>query len=326
MRGIKAGIAGLIVLSVLAAGTGSAHASGIPGFGKQPTIRSFYGSANVGGGYAVYLYASGGLKSDRGFAGIDIAQDTGRGYSASSYFSRHRGEVSNRRMSHRLGSAGGVDMRFVPTEPAETRRGRCFEYETRRGVLVGGLRFEGEGGYVEVNETRLPARRTTFDFRKCDPFKPGGGVGGKEEKAAAQLTACVRRPDVTWQATRLPDRSTTITGFGRSSWERGLFTSSFVHRKIRPGGFEYASDFTTATLTPPAPFLGTGVYADGAVEGDLRWVAPNGDVNPMATDEATLAKSDRRACAGIITTGQAAQRAALRRPSKRTLPNLATRP
>jgi hypothetical protein len=289
-----------VVLLIGAAEASAGHAQQI---GQEPSYRSYYSTVALDDGYELDFFAGARIDRDRGGFQLAVSDTIGRGYSSSYYLTRTPSAVENRNLRGPIGAAGSVDLTFTPTGPAVTERYRCVEIKTRPGVLVGSLRFEGEGSFGDIDETRLEAERSETDWRKCDPSKGGSGNGVKPDRPEAQLTACLDRPDVTWQATRWSDGKTTIIGFGRSYVSRNLYTTSFLYRSVRPGAFEYEPDFSAASIAPPAPFLGSGAYADGAVTGDLRWVAPNGDVNPMATHDATLARSDYRACAGIITIG-----------------------
>ena len=293
-RGIRTGIAlaaaaaGILLPANAAAGAGSN--------GDRPSFRSFQANVAIGDGLTARFYASGRVRSDRGYLGLDIAERRARTYSATSYYSSKRTLTGNRQVRGGLGSAGWANLKFTPTGPGVTRRGRCFESTTRPGVLVGSLRFRGEGGFVNLDESRLEGKRYSYIRRKCDPSKAGPTVD-QEPVPTAQLTACGFPDGVDWQATRMPDGTTTFAGFGSFARSRGLYTSSYIYRKTRPGAFTFADDFSTATIAPPEPFLGTGEYANGAVTGDLRWVAPNGETNEMATVDALLARTDRRACA-----------------------------
>jgi hypothetical protein len=316
-RGFRGGIrVSALIAAALAVMAGEAGAQVIDG--DEPNYRSFRASVEVADGTEATIYAGGRVKSERGYLALDIAEYATRSYSSSSYESAEPAFASNRRIRGRLGSLGKANLTFQPTGPAVTRRYMCVEYTVRPGVLVGSLGFQGEGGYVDVDESRLEAKRYVIDPKKCSPFdndrKPN-----PEPKPTAQLTACsggFNGPS--WQATRMPNGKTTFVGFGRYYRQGDLAKSSFVYRKTRPGAFTFAEDLSTATIAPPEPFAGTGEYELGAVTGDLRWVAPNGDINDMTTIDALLARSDRRACA--VFFGQPAAAASSARTHRRAGP------
>lgn len=193
-----------------------------------------------------------------------------------------RGTVTPRRLQASFGKYGEVAMRFRPSA-GSARQGpnrHCAgagRFASRTGVFVGSLRFRGEGGYVSVN-----AHRAKGLVSGVAPQCERGQSDRREERA---IRPSQRRPwgldpsflSASWRRA-ITSASLGVIGFG----EKSLFVATAEQSegsvaKIRfafgLGGkkaFTVDDALTTARVSPPAPFKGTGTYR-AAADGTTTW-------------------------------------------------------
>jgi hypothetical protein len=88
-------------------------------------------------------------------------------------------ETGRKRLVGAFGDAGSIKMKFHGRgEPrAHTIRGCEGEYQLRRGIWKGEMRFAGKGGFTSVFATEAPGRTVTSVDLECGP--DGGGGGGE---------------------------------------------------------------------------------------------------------------------------------------------------
>ncbi len=283
-------LAPILVLAVLCMAAETAH-----GAGRRPAWTTFDARGPASDGYH-YILREFRAHSDKGGLAIGIFARRTRALTETDYSARRPGRVTPRSVRGRLGKRGRLDLRFQPTGPPEVKPDYepCLAARIRPGILRGTIRFRGERGYVRVRDRRVAAERIA-NFPRAHCSWRRGGIDPPHKRTRAALTGCSR--ESVYEIRRHADRTTSAVAVSDYSLRAGLIQVSAVVRRVRPGAFEYAKDFTSATFSLPEPFSGTGEYADGAVDGDASWRAPNGVETSMSVDDAHLGQNDRSACA-----------------------------
>jgi hypothetical protein len=196
-----------------------------------------------------------------------------------------RGTVTPRRIAASFGKFGSVDVRFrssghvVRSDPGRRCRG-ADRFTNRLGVFLGSIRFSGEKRYVAVRAHRAkggirsplhlhcaspPRRPSTRSWARPLPRHPSF--------TPASLTADWRHAVAATELFVLRGRRATLfLAFSEENvgsiaeLRYGLATA---HSKV----FDINDALTAATITPPAPFHGKGIYA-AAPDGTTSWSGP----------------------------------------------------
>jgi hypothetical protein len=197
-----------------------------------------------------------------------------------------RGTVTPTRIEGSFGRFGSVSLRFVPSgRTVKGSRHRCprhARYTTRYGRFVGNVRFTGEHGYVAVRAHRAKGRVRTPRHLQCR-------YRGVRIEALRRRSARRREPPVVSDLVaeyRQPTDSTGLFAFQVQdpSVERALALLLALREETRErmAVVRYAMTFTdrsvlsrddaltSATLHPPRPFRGKGVYS-AAPDGTTTW-------------------------------------------------------
>lgn len=235
--------------------------------GKQPFQLAFQFTTSEG--YAIEVIGFGQA------VGISVARRSG--HSETSYVVK--GTVTGERLDADLGKYGRVAMRFRP-DPANSGGG-CHDKArivSRRGVFVGEFRFHGEDDYLDVDVHRARGAVSRV-VPRCD-----------RRDSSAQAHSSVSHPDT--EGFFGPETPLLEAGWrdGVRTAEVGAFTlfSLFVYAEAEesrgriaifrhaligvrsPKVFRANDALTSARLSPPAPFSGTGIYAAGP-DGKRTW-------------------------------------------------------
>ncbi len=194
------------------------------------------------------------------------------------------GVVTRRRLQADFGAFGRIEMHFRPAAGKSGGGGRpeCRSHEirvSRRGFFVGSFRFEGESGYVSVRAHRA----------RGEVVSSGGRCSSHGPFMRARRTAArARRPRdlgpqprfffAGWRHAVDSAEFAALELFGTP-----LFLASSEHSEGRlavvrlafvighnPRAFTLDDAITKATLSPPAPFHGTGTYT-AAPDGTRTW-------------------------------------------------------
>jgi hypothetical protein len=190
-----------------------------------------------------------------------------------------------------LGRFGRIDLRWVPDGRVGEVTLACHGHAPRRtfrfdrGAYVGTLRFRGGGGFTAVRAHRVAWQPSWY--RSYDTCRREGGEYTPGPGKILQADIGVHDPTVRFFAYQ-PRCGAPVDyeAFDRERVGRiGIDRSTWTH-----GGaptLSSASDFSTATIEPPAPFSGTASFdrakgAGGTWTGDLIVKFPDGSVAPMA--------------------------------------------
>jgi len=202
-----------------------------------------------------------------------------------------RGVARPERLQATFGHFGKVKMRFRESRnrtwrgQVRTCRG-ANRFIKRRGVFRGNLRFKGENGYVTVRVHRAKGAVVT-QAPKCRRHRARGFQipFGSFSPPKAVLLAIARDGVAATAFFAAEDRRSTLF-FSTSEESRGKLAIVRMavlrkHSRIRSN-----DSLTAASLTPPAPFHGTGRYrasADGTSSwsGDLSVNFPGAPRSPL---------------------------------------------
>jgi hypothetical protein len=187
-----------------------------------------------------------------------------------------RGVARPERLQATFGKFGKVKMRFRESRN-RTWRGRvrtcrgANRFVKRRGIFRGNLRFKGEDGYVSVRIHRAKGAVVT-EAPKCKHRRGGGGFdipfANFSQPKSAVLAIARHGVDAT-AFLAVEDRRSTLF-FASSEESRGklaIVRMAVLRRKSR---IRTDEALTSARLTPPAPFHGTGRYR-AAPDGSSAW-------------------------------------------------------
>jgi hypothetical protein len=187
-----------------------------------------------------------------------------------------RGVAAPERLQATFGRLGKVSMRFRESRKRSRSRkeicrfGRAFF--KRRGLFVGNLRFKGEDGYLSVRLHRAkgavvtPGGRCRFR-RHRDPslddfisifFHPESGL------------LAVARDGVDSTSLLALEGKRNSYFLASSEETGGKLAIVRAASLLRPSPLEVNTALTSASLSPPAPFHGTGRYR-AAPDGTATW-------------------------------------------------------
>ncbi|HYQ78928.1 MAG TPA: hypothetical protein VEP91_07450 [Solirubrobacterales bacterium] len=187
-----------------------------------------------------------------------------------------RGVARPERLQATFGSFGKVKMRF---REARNRswRGRvrtcrgANRFIKRRGVFRGNLRFKGEGGYVSIRIHRAKGAVVT-EAPKCRRHRGGGGFdipfASFSQPKSAVLAIARQGVDAT-AFLGVEDRRSTLF-FAAREESRGKLAIVRMAVLRRRSPIHTNEALTSAHLSPPAPFHGTGRYR-AAADGTSVW-------------------------------------------------------
>lgn len=257
---------------------------------------------------AVYAEQGGGFSAGRrDSAGVGVFGSTPRMFRTTIYQTR-RAVVDGTRIRAKFGTKenpwaqGGMRMRFH-RRSTDVDKDSCIVERKERGFLRGRVVFRGEDDYVSVSETRLPAFRYRVSIReKCLAPAP---QAGRARPRPVVLAACYDHGG--YFAARSSRRNTAVEAGGRSTRPGAMPSWTYIVEEVSPSRFDYAPDFSSATVDPPAPFAGTGTFsaASGRLTGDLSWRALNGKRVDVADADAALGEGDRVSCRSRSLAGPA---------------------
>jgi hypothetical protein len=195
-----------------------------------------------------------------------------------------RGEVSPTSLRASFGDLGKVEVRFRAAGPVSySKRGRgcrgADRYTIHAGVFVGTVRFRGEGGYTASDVHRVRGRAVTpaslhcrrpprFPARSHVPRRIGVGPGKTTRLSAWYHTG----PSALYFEGLLHAGVAHYFAVRMKSADQVA-----VYRSVYAAGpaatFSFDSALTHASVSPPAPFGGTGTFRHGA-DGSRSWTGP----------------------------------------------------
>jgi hypothetical protein len=218
------------------------------------------------GGYEVEVMSSG--------SGVFLIVDKGRfdkRLVATAYLAR--GVAVPERLQATFGQFGEVSMRFRESRNKTWvgKRRNCRgsqRFVKRRGVFVGNLRFKGEDGYVSLNTHRAKGSVVTV-AQKCR--RQGRARPLLAQQSSHQPAfAAVARDGVDFTSfVATGGRKTTFTATHEETRGKlAIIRIAVIRNRSNP--LQVNEALTRASVSPPAPFHGTGRYR-AAPDGTTTW-------------------------------------------------------
>jgi hypothetical protein len=211
-----------------------------------------------------------------------------------------RGAVSGKTVRARFGKLGHLAVRFQPTRtlPVERPAGGCggvgaqndagIVPQTELGVFSGHFHFAGERGYVHVDVSRARGEVINPIHFDCSDPPPtirhssrrtldetGPGVDGLDRESESGHVAVLRAesPHRAFLAIAVghPEKKAAAYFFGGVRERLGpVRIFRFAAAKAPFSTFAFDHKAGTATVTPPAPFTGSGSFQRNA-DGSASW-------------------------------------------------------
>ncbi len=235
------------------------------------------------GGYGISLFAIGLPKPHKSFVSISASRmKKGSFFDFDSSTYSVAGAVSTKRVRADLGPYGRISLRFQPSGPAKEDKlfpGCHGRPDTsQRGVFVGTIRFRGDGGFTEVDAERAKGKIGTAGSYSC---KGGGHLPRPPHHAKkveeVSLKATTPHHTLDFSAAIQPQRDSFpgIPAVEYSASSNQFCGRVAVSRSVSVGGeassFVFDKPLSSATVTPPAPFSGSGTFSRDPAGGAATW-------------------------------------------------------
>jgi hypothetical protein len=205
---------------------------------------------------------------NRGKASLTARSDEG------TVIYRGKGSLVDGRIQFGLGKLGRINVRFKPDgsvdrlRPPKPCKGR--EQMVRSGAFVGSIKFRGESGYTRLNADRVHGTMASPRSWRC-PDPPDRHPGNAASLPAA-LGAFTPHGHVFFVAIGgsdlLPFRFFIA---GTSERHGALRVNRSVLVEGGPASFDVLGDLSSATVSPPKPFVGTASFKRNA-DGSTEWL------------------------------------------------------
>jgi hypothetical protein len=218
------------------------------------------------GGYDVEVMTTG--------SGIFLLVDKGRfdkRFVGTAYLAR--GAASPERLQATFGRFGKVSMRFRESRNKTWvgKRRNCRgaqRFVKRRGVFVGTLRFKGEGGYISLDVSRAKGSVVTV-ARKClRQRRPQLPFAQQSSHQSAFVATARDGVDFTGFLAVGGRKTTFLAAHEESRGKLAIIRVAVVRNRSNP--LRVNETLTRASVSPPAPFHGTGRYR-AAPDGTATW-------------------------------------------------------
>jgi len=190
-----------------------------------------------------------------------------------------RGTVTPSRIEGSFGRFGSIALRFHPSgRAAKQDPGRCRGHDRftiRHGVFVGHVRFTGENRYVTVRAHRAKGRVRTPRHLRCRnshvvELRARASSAKRASQPEEWLFAEDRRPtDSTGLLMAQEGKVALLLALDEETGGK-MAVVRYALAVARRQVFSHDDALTSATLRPPRPFHGKGVYR-AAPDGTTAW-------------------------------------------------------
>lgn len=247
------------------------------------------------------LRGTNGYRAQLEAIGQRLVLSISRGPASASY--EVRGRVSRQGIKARFGRFGRVDVEFRPSGRIvrEGPFGPCHGRPAIRrfGVFAGTIRFRGEHGYTKIRATHARGGIESALRWQCKGGNGGGGDRESEADVTTILQASTRHGRLGFAAItlRAPGERGLTAFFAGSDEHRGRMRverAAFAFSRRRT--FTFDEFLTSATVKPPKPFDGAGIFRRGP-GGSTSWT---GDLRVPLPGAGVIALSGRRYRAHLI--------------------------
>jgi hypothetical protein len=193
-----------------------------------------------------------------------------------------RGKVTPASIEADFGKFGHAALRFHPSgQVVRTKPQRhCIgpdHYTIRSGVYVGSVRFHGENGYTSASVHRVKGKEITPGQLRCfgslASILRELGFGANPAKKRPKVTKLVAdwRQAVTatsLEVSRKRDATQFFAATQHTEGQLAIYRTAFA--KAASAAFLANGSLSSASLTPPAPFAGSGSFRRGP-QGAKLW-------------------------------------------------------
>jgi len=247
------------------------------------------------------LRATNGYRAQLEAIGHRVVLSVSRGPASASY--EVRGRFSRRGIEARFGRFGRVDVEFRPSGKVvrEGPYGGCRGRPAVRriGVFAGTIRFRGEHGYTKISAAQARGGIESALKWRCKLGNGGGGDRESEADVTTILQARTRHGRLGFAAItlRAPGERGLTAFFAGSDEHRGRMhveRAAFAFSRRRT--FIFDEFLTSATVKPPKPFDGAGLFRRGP-GGSTSW---RGDLTVSLPGTGNVALSGRLYKAHLI--------------------------
>jgi hypothetical protein len=187
-----------------------------------------------------------------------------------------QGKISANRIEARFGSLGRISVRFVPSPPPRDKGSQRRQCDrpiglSEKGTFQGTIRFAGESGYTKVNSHRASGFVIGIRQEAC-----GAGQNAATSEAflptglTTHLTAIAKKKGKTYSLDASRFGNEDQLSLNASVQERRPRMDILRVASARVGGknafvsTEVGSHPAQATLKPPKPFSGIGVFQESS--------------------------------------------------------------
>lgn len=190
------------------------------------------------------------------------------------------GTVTPSRVEGSFGRFGSVSVRFRPSGRTSAKRlrhcGGQRGYLTRYGTFAGNVRFTGEDRYVTVRAHRVKGQVRGPRHARCHRRRAGRSLarhrssGSRSGKSRATISAERRSPTAGTEVLAFQAGDLALL-LALAEESQGRMAVVRYALEIASGSVLSHDDaLTSATLAPPLPFHGKGIY-EAAPDGTKTW-------------------------------------------------------
>jgi hypothetical protein len=245
----------LLVLACAAVLAGTASAAA-PQAAEEPSLPAGF---RLQGSHGFTIFVS-AYPEDEGSGHGAITVTASRAHESVSYTAPAK--VTSDSIHARLGSLGRVDLDLHLSGGDETASERCFHHQEsfQAGTYEGVFEFDGEGGYTTARATRmagLPWESLYLGHFGCGGQGFGESFGPEEPGARLLGVSFANGRTVKFQFNKNRPAGKTVFTASLAERRNGIKIYRELSGVTGAGAFHYGAKVRTATLSPPAPFLGT---------------------------------------------------------------------
>jgi hypothetical protein len=192
-----------------------------------------------------------------------------------------RGQVTPTSIKADFGEFGHASLRFRPSGPVTRTKPQrhCVgpdHYTIRSGVYVGSVVFRGEGGYAKAHVHRVQGEEITPAQLRCFTIDSilrelGLGTGPSKKKPKITKLLAGRREAVDavyFEASRKRGTTRFTASAQHTEGQLAIYRTAYV--KAAHTTFAANLPLSSASLSPPPPFSGTGTFRRGP-QGAKLW-------------------------------------------------------
>ncbi len=293
-NGVRAWLLACVAVLAILALLGAAA----PGAAAETHLQMSLPSSN---GYRLVI-----LATPRAPVALELTKTTAKGTRYATY--RVDGTVTPREIKGNFGRFGRIDVSFRPKRPGGRPSRGCGSKGLirERGTFVGTIRFRGEQGYSSASATRAkgivlqfcpdPSRPGRNPLRRAVPPDPPAffeislvaeAERGRQEIELQSETVSPLGADGT-----LADPTTLVSAELEEEQGRILIERTAIVLAEPPTVSPLGATPTTASVTLPYPFSGTGSYreeagAPASWTGDLQVDLPGAENQPLVGPDFT---------------------------------------